>query len=250
MLLPERFRDPAREVMDRILARYRSTLAFAVIGSVAEGTYGERSDLDLVWVTKGRFRIRYWRFIELPEDPRVEIVFLPKPSVEDHFRYCSTMAHSLKRSIILYDPNGYLEGLKGRELGLPSKEWMRRWFEHWRLLNRFGLESLLRERRFHRKHCEGACFCSVDDTLARVAVNYAILFVECHRTVPTNKEALWLSFCDLVEDPEKRRIFHNALQVHRERRWMGLEEAMDLVKLIRWLRSELKAMLLRSEGGS
>ncbi|HID05908.1 MAG TPA: nucleotidyltransferase domain-containing protein, partial [Armatimonadetes bacterium] len=240
-LLPERYREAVRSVIEQILSHYRSTIAFAVIGSVAEGTYGVHSDVDLLWIMRGRLPRRYWRIIELPKDPRVELVALPKRSIEEHFQHATTMAHAIQRSIVLYDPCGYLASLKQRELGLPDHEWMVHWFSHWHRFYRWGLEMLRRQRRHHRKYCRRGrkCYCDVDDTLARVAVNFAILLVECYGIVPTHKRALWRAFRTITRSQRWRRAFRMALRIHREERWIALNKAELIASLAKWLRRRL-----------
>jgi len=43
------------------------------------------------------------------------------------------------------------------------------------------------EKRFHEKFYKTKCSCGVLDDIARVAVNFAILFLETHQIVPLSQ---------------------------------------------------------------
>ena len=89
--LPQRFREPTREMCRRILKHYPSTTAFVVIGSVATGTWEEDSDLDLVWVFRGRLRREWHDELDYWYEGPVELVPFNLSQVRKHFRLHSPM---------------------------------------------------------------------------------------------------------------------------------------------------------------
>ncbi|MDI6793741.1 MAG: hypothetical protein QME81_12900 [bacterium] len=84
--------------------------------------------------------------------------------------------------------------LLGKEIALPDREWMKKWFEHWTGFYRMGLRDIRINKGWHKRFCQKRCLCEVGDYLARATVNFAILFLELHGLVPTTKDKVFKGF--------------------------------------------------------
>jgi len=72
--VPPQFQDIVTATAQDLLAKFPRTLALIVIGSVAEGSFGPESDLDVVWVVRGPLRRSWWREVETPRERRVQLI--------------------------------------------------------------------------------------------------------------------------------------------------------------------------------
>jgi len=106
----------------RILKHYPSTTAVVVIGSVATGTWEEDSDLDLVWVFRGRLRREWHDELDYWYEGPVELVPFNLSQVRKHFRLHSPMGHAIQQGIVLYDPAGLHDQWRRLKLGLPKRQ--------------------------------------------------------------------------------------------------------------------------------
>jgi hypothetical protein len=240
--VPPEFREVAEATVQNLVTRFPHTLAVVVIGSVAEGGFRPESDLDMVWVVRGRLRRTWWREIETPHERRVQVIPWLLKTANWHFARRTTLAHSVHRGLIVYDPEGRAAQWQARPLGLPDREWMREWFKHWLQFYEAGFrEDLPRAREWRRKF--GEEHVHVYENLARVSVNFAILLIETRGVVPTCKQQLWTEFQRLTSGPKLRQAMDTALRIHREDRWMSWEEAQQIIPLVHWLRRRLEEAL-------
>jgi len=240
--VPPQFQDIVTATAQDLLAKFPRTLALIVIGSVAEGSFGPESDLDVVWVVRGPLRRSWWREVETPRERRVQLIPWLLQTAAWHFARRTTLAHSVQRGLIVYDPEGRAAQWQAQPLDLPDREWMRQWFEHWLRFYDIGFrEDLPRAREWRRKL--GEEHLQVYDNLAHVAVNFAILLLETRGVVPTCKQQIRTEFQRLTAGPRLRSALDVALRVHREDRWMSWEEAQQVVYLVRWLRGKLEEAL-------
>jgi hypothetical protein len=241
--LPQPYRAAARAMCHAILRRYPRTAAFIVIGSVADGSWQPDSDLDLVWVLRGRRR-RGWREeLDYHEEGVVELVPLELAGLKRQFAWCSPMAHAIQRGVVLYDRDRLLERFRRRRLGPPTREWMRDWFDFfWRRFD-YGLTSNRISKRFHRRFCRRRCVCKVSEVLHRAVLNLARLLLATAGLVPNSKAELRRHYPSVVVNPRLRRAMETALAAHHAKRELTLREATELVRLGRWLRRRLVRVL-------
>ncbi|MFC1601440.1 hypothetical protein ACFL34_03740 [Candidatus Sumerlaeota bacterium] len=124
--LPENFRATVAGITCELLTNYPDTLAGMVVGSLAEGVSDSFSDVDYLYVKDPM----------IPDDEIVKIkarwplshfIFHRPEKLEHHFTHCTTMAWSIKKGIVLFDRHNLLAPFRQRDLGMPSKEWMRSW---------------------------------------------------------------------------------------------------------------------------
>jgi predicted nucleotidyltransferase len=240
--IPATLKERVEGVKRRILRDYPDTIGLVLIGSVAEGDFKTDSDIDIVWIKRRKITHKRLFAFEQALDEKIQIVLFNRRQLREHFRYSTTMAHSIKNGVILYQDGDYITGLLQKELTLPDREWMKKWFKHWIFFYRMGLRDLRRSKRWHKRFCRRGCTCEVGDYLARAAVNFTILFLELHGLVPTTKNKILKGFRrfgkeDLVSSLEV------ALEASRQHRPLSKEEAEAIHPTLRWLRDTLRRRL-------
>lgn len=241
--LPQPYRAAARAMCRAILRRYPRTAAFVVIGSVADGSWQPDSDLDLVWVLRGRRR-KHWREeLDYHDEGVVELVPLELAGLKRQFALRSPMAHAIQRGIVLYDQDRLVERFRRRRLGPPTRQWMREWFDFFCRRFDYGLTSYRVSKRFHRRFCRRRCVCEISEVLHRAVLNLARLLLATAGLVPNSKAELRRHYPYVVRSPRRRRAMETALAAHHEKRELGLREAAELVRLGRWLRGRLVRVL-------
>lgn len=193
--LPKKFESSVAEIASYLLSHYKDTRGIIVIGSVADGTYNKTSDIDLVWIKsrplgyKKQFRIE--EDLERISDRKIQLVPFSSKQIRWHFQHSTTMAHAIHKGIVIYGKeNGLMSAFLKKKLGHPTQEWMKSWFEHWQTRYRWAKDSIRREKRFHKKFCKTECICTFYDDIARVAVNFAILYLETRNIIPLSKKRI------------------------------------------------------------
>jgi predicted nucleotidyltransferase len=240
--LGQEVQDVLRLVCERLIESYSSTRALIFIGSRAEGESQKNSDLDIVWVHNRSFS-RY-KIYELSEGflPEVQIVPLTKKSINEHFRFSTTMAHSIQKGIVLFDPNNYMGPYLSRQLTIPSREWIKNWFHHWEVFYRGGQRERRRNIGIHRKYCGEEYYCIIPNYLARACVNFAILYLELNGIIPTTKKQIVSAFLNLGRAKVVAGL-KAAFITYREDREMNWEEGEVVAKTAMWLRGRLRQRL-------
>jgi len=230
-------------VCERILSRYDDVVAIVLIGSVAEGDFVPESDVDILCIRREKTPWEEQRKIGEGLDERIQCIFFTEEMFQSHLNQRTTMAHSVLRGAMLYEAESTISKLKS-ELDLPDRAWMKRWFVHWLDFYEFGMRDVERAKEGHLKHCtEEECQCWIEDSLARSAVNMAILFVETKGIVPTTKKQIQRHFRDQVEDEHLNTGLALALRVSREDRSMNYNEARSVAHVAGWLRDRLMEIL-------
>jgi len=241
--VPGPYRKIVREACEQVLGQYDDIRALVLIGSVAEGDFGPKSDVDLLCIKGERVGWEEQRSVTEGLDDRVQLIVFSEEMFRSHIEKRTTMAHSVLRGMILYEVGDYVSGLN-RNLDLPDREWMKNWFVHWLRLYEYSMGDVARAEEWHGKYCdEEKCVCHIDDTIARVAVNLAILFLETRGIVPTTKVQVQRHFEEQVEDEVLRVGLCQALSVSREKRWIDYSEAQPVVHVAAWLRDQLMGTL-------
>jgi len=245
--IPPRWRPQLRAACRKILARCPNTLALVVIGSVALGSWEEDSDLDLVWVARGRRR-RTWRDESMSGYPDVvELVPFNISEVRRHFAWRSPMAHAIRRGAVVYDPSGLVQRLRRGTLGPPTREWMQQWFKHfWQRLD-WGRDSYRMSKKLHRRFCQKGCTCQVSQVLTRAVVNLALVLITTKGIVPNSKAEIRLHYPAMIVGARLRTAMETALKAHHVKRDLRLHEAVELLRLGAWLRARLTGILGKPE---
>ena len=242
-LLPERYRAPVRDMCRKILGAYPNTAAFAVIGSVADGSCDTDSDVDLVWLLRGRRRRRWYEELGYSCEGTVELVPLNVSELRRQFAQCSPLAQSIQHSIVLYDPQGQIRRLPRKALGPPTREWMEEWFAFFWQRFDWGLDSYRREQKHHRRFCRDQCICHVTEILTRAVVNLVRILLATEGLVSKSKAEMREQYPAVLRGPRLRRAMEVALAAHHEKRDPSLSEAEEMVYLGRWARTRLVAFL-------
>ena len=237
--VPQRYRERVREACLQVLNRCDDLLAIVLIGSVAEGDFVPESDVDLLCVKEEKLPWEEQREIKEQLDEQVQLIFFDRKTLAFHFQHRTTMAHAVLRGKILYEVENYIGERRSDTLGLPDRGWMKNWFLHWLKLYGFAIGGVDRSEGWHRKYCDRTRHDHTDDTLARVAVNFCILFLEIQGLVPTTKSQILRHFRDTVDDQALIEGLELALVVSRQERWMTYEEGKTVAQVAAWLRGQL-----------
>ena len=204
-LLPERYRAPVRDMCRKILNAYPNTAAFAVIGSVADGSCDGDSDVDLVWVVRGRRRRRWYEELAYSYEGTVDLVPLNVGELRRQVAQCSPLAHSIQHGIVLYDPKAQIRRLQRKALGTPTREWMQQWFEFFWQRFDWGLDSYQRERKHHRRFCRDQCICHVTEILTRAVVNLVRILLATEGLVSKSKAEMREQYPSVIRGPRLRQ---------------------------------------------
>ncbi len=246
MKVPGRFKKLVKDFSERLLSNRSDIKALVVIGSVAKGDYADDSDLDVVCVTEGKLdRDERQELIEMTPE-RVQLVLFSHGELDKHFENSTTMAHSIRKGIVIYDKDGFLKPYLECLLGLPSEKWMKDWFIHWLEFYFMGLVDSKREKPFHKEFCREECRCSISNNLARAAVNFSILYLETNGTVPISKGEIKKGMEGLVSHDILKGL-ETALEVCHEDRYMGYGDALEVKRTATWLKDRLIQGLSVSE---
>lgn len=189
-----------KRIKKTITRNYPDTRGLIIIGSFADSTYKRDSDLDIVWIKIRKIKID--RFIEFEKGlnsnintRKIQLVPFTYKELSWHFDNFSTMAHSIQRGIAIYGiKNKTIKRFLSKGLSLPKKEWMVFWFKHWLGKYKFARYVIRRERRFHERFCKKECHCSLFDDIARVTVNFSILYLETKGVIPVSKRQIIFNF--------------------------------------------------------
>jgi len=227
-----------------LLKKHKDTLALILIGSVADGTNTKDSDIDIVCV-KNR-KLNYDALFKIERElnhedshPRIQLVPFTMSKLKWHFDHSSTMAHSIKNGTMIFkDKDGRVSTVLNKRLSMPTKEWMNYWLRHW--LNRYehGLEFLKMGRRDHRRFCKKKCECYLPDDLARVVVNFAILYLELRGFVPVSKFQIRREIIKHVGKSDMKNIELALTLAGRDKR-MTLEQNLAIMSIAKKLRRRL-----------
>jgi len=121
--LPNQFRQIIEDAVPRLLAAFPNLLVIGVVGSLAEGTYDEHSDVDLFLVRRGptgghdvfRDIRRDWKTVNF-------IISGPEHLRVDH-NDGATGAWAVRRSVVLYDPQGVMPPYVATDPPPPRRQW-------------------------------------------------------------------------------------------------------------------------------
>ena len=239
--LPEAYRSPARQTCRRLLDAYPNTVCLVVIGSVAMGTHAPDSDLDIVWVHRGRLRRRWYDEVGIWDQDSVELVPLTMKHLRRHFRQHSPLAHTIQHGLPLYDPERLLPRWQARLLGPPTREWIDETHDFMRRRFAWGMDSYRDERAFHRqlRHADDGCDCRVSEVLTRATLNLVRLLLILDGHVPLTKAHTRQLYPRILRGPRLRRGMEVTLNAHHQRRDLTLGEAHEVAHLGQWARRQL-----------
>lgn len=244
--IPGVFEKVVKATEEKVLAACPEIQALVVIGSVAIGDYSQDSDLDLVCIVEGKLDRKHKDGLIHLAPEGVQLVPFSQEELKKHFAKRTTMAHSIRRGIVVFQRDEFLQPYLEGPLGPPSRSWMKEWFVHWLEFYFMGLMDFEREKEFHRKYCQEECYCHISDNLARAAVNFSILFLDAQGVIPASKGEIRKG----ASERASQEVFEGvdaALQVCHEDRDMSYDEAGKIEKTARWLKEKLIAELSVSE---
>ena len=249
--MPLKLKSIINKAGNLLLSEFKDTRAIVVIGSIADKTHNNSSDIDLVWIKNHRIGYKRQSGIENKLNSytyrKIQLIPFTIKQILWHFSSCSTMAHSIQQGIAIYGQKDRLIlNLLKKELSLPTKGWMRHWFKHWFKRYQWAKESIKREKRYHRKFCKEKCDCTVFDDIARVAVNFAILYLETKGVVPVSK-------CQILKNIKKSSLglpedslggIKLALKFSGKDKYLTLAQADKILSNANWFKKRLKRCIL------
>jgi len=236
--VPQEYQQIVLTACQRILECCDDVYALVLIGSVAEGDFCPESDIDLLCVKKENISFQKQREITEPLDSRVKVIFFDEALLQSHFEKRTTMAHSVKNGVIVYEKEDFVSNFLKKDIGLPTKEWMKDWTLHWFRFYEWGMDDIARAEEWHKKYCDKECICHISELIARVVVNLSILFLETHGIVPTTKSKIKRHFELKISDEKLVAGVRHALIVNRQERYLNYEEAKLVAYAAKWLRNE------------
>ena len=242
--LPSTYTRVIEEVKDRVLKKYPNTLGLVLIGSVASGKFKRDSDIDIVWINSRKISFRNLINLTKGFKKRVQLAFFTRKQINEIFMKSTTMAHSIKKGIILFQRDNFINKLLEHPLSTPDREWMKEWYLHFERLYRFGLEEKRRNERFHKKYCKGKCHCVISNYLVRATVNFAILFLELNGIVPTTKKEIFNGLKKIKFPEDKLRGVKIALKAHHKDCSVNRDECRIMAKSAVWFKCKLSHQLL------
>lgn len=245
--VPLEFRPFVRKAKRLLLNEYKDTRGIILIGSIADKTYNKSSDIDIAWIKSRKLnfdrRLKIEKKLNSYNCRKVQLVPFSAKKILWHFNFSSTMAHSIQQGILFYGKKDKLiSELLSKELSTPKKEWMRYWFNHWIGIYKLAKDSIKREKKFHKKYCKGKCICSVFDDIARVAVNFAILYIETRNSTPTSKQQVLKN----IKKPSlglSKNLLEGvklALKFSGKDKYLTLTQADKILISTNWLEKRLK----------
>lgn len=248
--VPSELRPFIKKAQRLLLSEYQDNRGIIIIGSIADGSYKKSSDIDIVWIKSHKPNYKRWFSIEeklnSSIDRKVQLVPFTTKQILWHFNSSSTMAHSIQQGIVIYGKRDKLiSELLKRELSLPTKEWMKYWFKHWLKRYRWAEDSIKREKKYHQKYCKGKCDCTVFDDIARVAVNFAILYLETKKIIPVSKRQILnnIKKSSLNLSQDVREGIKLALKFSGKDKYLTLTQADKISLTATWLKKNLKLKL-------
>jgi predicted nucleotidyltransferase len=241
--VPQEYQPIVFDACQRILDCCDDVCALILIGSVAEGDFGSESDVDLLCVKKEKISFQEQREITKPLDSRMQVIFFDEITFHSHFEKRTTMAHSVKNGVIIYENKEFASNFLKTDIGLPTKEWMKDWTLHWLRFYELGMDDIAGAEEWHQKYCDEKCTCHISEIIARVVVNLSILFLETHGIVPTTKSKIKQHFEMKISDEKLVAGVRLALTVSRQERYLNYDEAKLIAYAAKWLRDELISIL-------
>lgn len=188
-----------------------------IVGSSVNEDWEEGSDIDMVFAIRKKvdYRTEFTINDKIEETckHRMQLVFLEgKASLEEyHFDNRTTMAHSIKNGIIILDQNNSLNKFSSLA-GTPKISWIKDYFCRFQLMLVLERENVACRLEDYQKYRFEEML-SISNTVCRVIVNYAILYLELKGIIPTTKK-------EIVRGLESRSFIHlkdvkKALKIRR-----------------------------------
>jgi len=217
-------------------------MALILIGSMADSTYNRYSDIDLVWIKPRKLGYKRLKVLEnglsLMAGRPVQLVQFTLIDLRRHFKDRSTMAHSIHKGVIIYSSgNPNFASLYRAPLGLPDINWMREWYQHWLRLYNIAYSMISREKHWSNKLSDKTG--TVDDTIARVCVNFAILYLEKKGFVPVSRRQISLRARQYLSHKDFQGL-RLALKYSGKDTAIPLEQAETILRTTRLLKSRLR----------
>lgn len=231
-----RFQPSLKSALD-CLANWlgEALLGACVVGSSVCGDWDEGSDLDLIFVT--REALKYSVIAELEEtlqekeDVRVQLINMyPDFLREEHLQTRSTMAHSIRRGLILLDKEGLFDDFNRlTDVDLPEQRWIKKHFLRFISVHFFGLHGIEQEKEMQKvlNYCQYEV--EYPNDVCRAIVNFSILYLELHGIIPTSKRQIIRGLERMSIPPTIINDVHDSMYIRREDRRITEEEVARFI---------------------
>jgi len=241
-----RFRPSVKEALAYLQEQLAGALLGAcVVGSSATGDWDEGSDIDLLYVTEKN--LDYSLIVELEEglqkrvERRVQLIAMQPRELEEHLKNRTTMAHSIRRGLILMDKQNYFSGFaRITDADLPLTSWMKQHFLHFVIVYYSALHAMEREIEIQEKLKlnEPAPY---HNDICRPVVNFSILYLELQGIIPTSKKQVLRGLEKVA--PELVEDARDSMYTFRQDRFLTREEAKRLGAAASDLKNRLQVLL-------
>lgn len=230
----QKYHLPLLKIKKLLTEKYKNTRAIFLIGSLADGSFKKNSDIDIVWIKVHKLG---WRNLMTIEDKlssdnkiKIQIVQFSKKQLKWHFDNSSTMAHSINKGIVLYGKRDkFILKILKRKLSLPTNKWMKNWYDHWLIKFKLAKEDIKIGRKFKN---------GINDTVARVCVNFAILYLEKKGFVPVSKFQIKKGIKKYLNEERFKRM-KIALKYSGKDRYIPLSDAEKIFDTATYLKRRL-----------
>ena len=240
------FRPSVKETLAYLQEQLAEALLGAcVVGSSVAGDWDEGSDIDFIYVTKDK--LNYSFIFDLEEGLqkrvklRVQLIAMQPRELEEHLKNRTTMAHSIRRGLVLMDKQNYFYGFaRLTDADLPLKPWMKKHFLHFVMVYYSALHAMEREKEMQEelKLNEPAPY---GNDICRPVVNFSILYLELHGIIPTSKKQVLRGLEKVA--PELVADARDSMYFFRQDRLLTQEEAKRLGAAAADLKNRLQVLL-------
>ncbi len=223
-------------------------LGVCVVGSSTCSDWNEGSDIDLLYLTHGT--PDYLKKLEMEDDLResvdVRVQFIPMQTdflLNYHLKNRTTMAHSIRRGVVIVDDEGLFNDFKSlTDNDLPKIEWIKEYFIKFVFVHSKGLYGIKHEKEEWKKY--GEEFSPFyENNICRAIVNYSILYLELKGIIPTTKRQVIRGLNYLDFSKEVTKDVESSMYIVRDDRLMNKDEIDRFIDSARYLKSSLQHLL-------
>lgn len=228
-----------------------SLLGICVVGSSACSDWEEGSDIDILLLAQEKSYFLQPQFQELEDllreevEVRTQFIRMDVETLEEHhLKNRTTMAHSIRRGVVILDKEGhFLPFFLLTNEDLPKKEWIKKHYLHFVICHTLSLQSIREDQEFQKKFSQDSMPYHVDNNLCRAIVNYSILYLELKGIIPTTKKQILRGLQKVNFPAKERKDVERSLLIRREGLFIPEEEVYTLTHTAKFLKDKIQSLL-------
>lgn len=249
----ERIHPRCRESLDKALIVLedrleKGLLGICVIGSSTCSDWEEGSDIDLLFLTQER--VCYKELSKIEEEirdwvqVRVQCIsMVPEYLLNYHLSNRTTMAHSIRGGVVIWDPKKYFSRFADlTPEDLPKRRWIKEYFQSFFSIHRMSLEQIKEEKNY-REVSRNSSHDFFHNSICRVIVNYSILYLELNEIIPITKKQIIRGVELLQLSAQTIQDVEESLYIRREDRFLKFGEVGRFVYTAEFLKEEIMTSL-------